>query len=435
MPSASLYTEDDRDRFSPLSAESREAEPYRTDWRRDAARVLHSPCFRRLQGKTQLFPGFESDFFRNRLTHSLEVGQIAKSIAIRLNANEKFLEPPDLKIEPDLTELAGWCHDLGHSPFGHNGELALNDLMQGSGGFEGNAQTLRLLCRLEKRTKDTTVRHGIDGGKDERLGLNLTYRSLAACLKYDEVIPASAPKLVKGYYEEEAERVRTIKEKVTGTTGFGDSFKVIECYIMDIADDIAYSTYDLEDAFKARFLSPFDMIAAREEVLDAVTDVVRRRSGLEVDSNVVREVIYSVFGQLFPEHIPGISDSTLGSKVDMRAAAYAAGALGYDSGRALMEDGYLRTAFTSQLIGEFISSVELIPNEDIPALSEVRLNDTARLKVEVLKNFTYQSLILAPDLQVVRNRSQEIVKQLFERLSSGDGNFTAGGRPRSPPGH
>src|SRR5260221_4026536 len=146
---ASMYTEADRDRFLPALGHESTEEPYRTAFRKDSARVLHSPSCRRLQGKTQLFPGFELDFFRNRLTHSLEVGKIAKSIAIRLNATEEFLRPAEMRIDPDLAELAGWCHDLGHPPFGHNGELALDQGMLDSGGFEGNAQTLRILSRLE----------------------------------------------------------------------------------------------------------------------------------------------------------------------------------------------------------------------------------------------------------------------------------------------
>jgi dGTPase len=145
-----------------------------------------------LQGKTQLFPSHETDFYRNRLTNSLEVAQIAKSIAIRLNSeNPYFIEHP---INTDLVEFAGLAHDLGHPPFGHNGEAALDELMLSHGGFEGNAQTLRILSRLEKkqtrRFPDKSDRPvPVVGGIDERIGLNLTSRSLASILKYDKVIP------------------------------------------------------------------------------------------------------------------------------------------------------------------------------------------------------------------------------------------------------
>ena len=150
-----------------------EGSTYRSPWRRDYSRVVHSAAFRKLQGKTQLFPGHESDFFRNRLTHSLEVAQVAKTIALRINAtNDYFRENP---IDLDIVETAGLAHDLGHPPFGHNGEQALDKCMHDTGGFEGNAQTLRILGKLVKR--DTPSRKGqpVDkAGRDVRAGLNLT---------------------------------------------------------------------------------------------------------------------------------------------------------------------------------------------------------------------------------------------------------------------
>ena len=159
-------------------------ESYRSLWRRDYARLIHCPSFRRLQGKTQLFPGIETDFFRNRLTHSLEVAQIAKSIALKLNYNLKKREEKPF-IEPDVAEFAGLAHDLGHPPFGHFGEQALDEKMADFGGFEGNAQTLRILTRTEKRELGEIN----DAGNDTRVGLNLTVRSIASVLKYDHVIP------------------------------------------------------------------------------------------------------------------------------------------------------------------------------------------------------------------------------------------------------
>lgn len=142
-----LYTQADyqRERLTPKQA------PYRSDFRRDYARILHCPSFRRLQGKTQLFPGIESDFFRNRLTHSLEVAQVAKAIALRLNLEHDYFK--DNPIDVDLIETAALSHDIGHPPFGHTGEKALDDCMKGKGGFEGNAQTLRILARLEKKQR------------------------------------------------------------------------------------------------------------------------------------------------------------------------------------------------------------------------------------------------------------------------------------------
>jgi dGTPase len=146
-----LYTTADKNRV--FGKKISPGEPYRTAWRIDYARLVHGPAFRRLQGKTQLFPG-ESDFFRNRLTHSLEVAQISKSIAIKLNY-EHFRDATDddYRISTDLVEFAALAHDLGHPPFGHNGEAALDECMRTVGGFEGNAQTLRILARVEKKRR------------------------------------------------------------------------------------------------------------------------------------------------------------------------------------------------------------------------------------------------------------------------------------------
>jgi dGTPase len=119
------------------------------------------PCFRRLQGKTQLFPGHESDFFRNRLTHSLEVAQVAESIAYKINDEHPYFK--EHRLEPRVCFTAALVHDIGHPPFGHNGEHALDDKMKSYGGFEGNAQTIRVISRLEKkrRLNPTSKRKGL----------------------------------------------------------------------------------------------------------------------------------------------------------------------------------------------------------------------------------------------------------------------------------
>lgn len=413
-----MYTEADHRRL--LETGTKHVEEYRSDWRRDAARVLHSPAFRRLVGKTQLFPGAESDFFRNRLTHSLEVGQIGKSIAVRLNATEKFLSPVEMKIEPDIVEMAGWCHDLGHPPFGHNGEYALDDLMRGSGGFEGNAQSFRILCRLEKKEKlPRSNAYGVTAGTDVRFGLNLTARTLASVLKYDKEISnrrKSTDGLEKGFYSEEAERIQIVKDSVTGQQQFGGAFKTIECAIMDIADDIAYSTYDLEDAFKAGFLTPFEMISARPAVVEAVCEKVGSKLGATLRPEEVQEILYSMFTALFAD--PPSQGSTATPQYHFAVAAHA-----YNSARELVEDGYLRSALTSQLVDEFINAVQFTPNEALPALSSVHLTPDVLVKVEVLKQFTYQSLILSPDLRIQAYRGGEVVRRIFTSLSSDGGPY------------
>lgn len=139
MSANRTYKEDCLKRRAPTAGRDQN---YRSAFRRDYARLIHSAAFRRLQGKTQLYPGHESDFFRNRLTHSLEVAQIAKSIALKINEASDFFRANPINV--DLVEFAGLAHDLGHPPFGHNGEHALDYCMRDHGGFEGNAQTLRL---------------------------------------------------------------------------------------------------------------------------------------------------------------------------------------------------------------------------------------------------------------------------------------------------
>lgn len=272
MTSKPLNTESDRRRHLAEAPKPGTGEPYRTAWRIDFARLVHGPAFRRLQGKTQLFPA-ESDFFRNRLTHSLEVAQIAKSIAIKLNyeclsqyPNPQDSSDPDYRLNEDLVEFSALAHDLGHPPFGHQGELALDECMREHGGFEGNAQTLRILSRTEKKrtTNERSPEEFVDG-IDQRRGLNVTFRSLASILKYDRKIynrPANTPSdyVIKGYYSDEEELVKEIKKAVVGSGGIPPKFKTIECQIMDIADDIAYSTYDFEDAMKAGFTSLLDLL-------------------------------------------------------------------------------------------------------------------------------------------------------------------------------
>jgi dGTPase len=138
-----MYSEGDYER--PVPTTDIENINWRPHFTRDYGRIVHSASFRRQQGKTQVFPGHESDFFRNRLTHSLEVAQIAEGIADRLNYfySENLPEP----ISGRLCAAAGLVHDIGHPPFGHNGERALDAKMKQYGGFEGNAQTLRILSR------------------------------------------------------------------------------------------------------------------------------------------------------------------------------------------------------------------------------------------------------------------------------------------------
>ncbi|MDC7675498.1 dGTP triphosphohydrolase [Asticcacaulis machinosus] len=398
-----LYAQSDRSR----ELEEPVTERWRSDTRRDYARVIHSPAFRRLQGKTQLFPGHESDFFRNRLTHSLEVAQIAESIAYMLNEQHDYFK--DNPIDTTLCALAGLVHDLGHPPFGHNGEHALDDKMRAYGGFEGNAQTFRILSRLEKKKRSL---NGDD--IDDRLGLNLTYRSLASILKYDREIPnirEESDGLVKGYYSDDAELVSRVKLSVAPDFKESGGFKTIECAIMDLADDIAYSTYDLEDSLKAGFLTPASILSSDQRLLERVAEKVGRSIETSVDSQDVLDVFFEIFQDI----------ATGGAQDSSPELAVFNIVKGFEQSRGISENGYLRTELTSQLVGEFISGVRLKFNDNFPNLSKVYLEKGVRRKVETLKNYTFEATIFSTRLKVAEYRGYEVVSRIFEALAGPKG--------------
>ncbi len=212
----------------------------RSAFERDRARVLHSASLRRLAAKTQVVAVGDADFPRTRLTHSLECAQIGRGIGAAVGC------------DPDLVETACLAHDIGHPPFGHNGEMALADLAAGCGGFEGNAQTLRLLTRLETKVPGA--------------GLNLTRAALDATLKYPWPEPPGGGKF--NYYADDAEVFGWIRE------GAPERRRCLEAQVMDWADDVAYSVHDLEDGLHAGLIT-FEKLRDHSE-RDVVAVIARR---------------------------------------------------------------------------------------------------------------------------------------------------------------
>jgi dGTPase len=398
------------------------------EWRRhisiDWARIVHSPCFRRLQGKTQVFPGHESDFFRNRLTHSLEVAQIAEGIADKINHDNPKLFDGQL-IDARLCAAAALMHDLGHAPFGHNGERALDDLMRKFGGFEGNAQSLRIVARLEKkllgeRTVDEIRYHS---EIDKRVGLGLTYRALASILKYDNEIVhvrSKGTKLQKGYYASERYIVERIKEAVAPGLPIGSEFKTIECAIMDLADDIAYSTYDLEDCFKAGFLTPARIMSTRPSVLAEVAKKVSEELKIDFEGQDVLDVLDDVFRDIMTPSTLARDDAE-DEEEEIRLHRVSQFANYFTASAALVEDGAQRGDFSSRLVSHAICNVTIIPNKKFPALSKVHLDGEARKRVEVLKQYTYRTTIDSPRVKVAEFRGYEVVRDIFKALASPKG--------------
>jgi len=218
------YSDADVERFAPEPPKRSS----RTAFERDRARIVHSSALRRLGAKTQVLGAGTGDFVRTRLTHTLEVAQVGRGLAKVLGSDE------------DVVDAACLAHDLGHPPFGHNGERALDEVSRDIGGFEGNAQTFRLLIRLEPKS--------IDPRTGASVGLNLTRASLDASLKYPWPEPQAphrpdgTPTRKFGYYDDDEQVFDWVRQ------GAPHGSRSFEAQIMDFADDVAYSVHDVEDS-------------------------------------------------------------------------------------------------------------------------------------------------------------------------------------------
>ena len=233
--------------------------PYRTKFQRDRDRILHTTAFRRLEYKTQVFINYEGDYFRTRLTHTLEVAQIGRTIARALGANE------------DLVEAICLAHDLGHPPFGHSGEVVLNRLMKEHGGFDHNKQSLRIVTKMEKRYPDFD-------------GLNLTWEVLEGMVKHET--------------EYDISDASDYDPELRGP---------LEAQIANIADELAYTAHDLDDGLRSRMVIP-PMLAGIEmwEILresigwkkDRLDDLTRHRLIRRLIGTLVTDVVDATSQQI-----------------------------------------------------------------------------------------------------------------------------------------
>jgi dGTPase len=249
--SNAFYNDFDRAELEPRDPD------YRSVFQRGKDRLIHNAAFRRLQAKTQVFLSGEYDFYRTRLTHSIEVSQIAGSIARSLNASSHALGP-DFHIDAALVESCALAHDIGHPPFGHAGEATLHKLMRPWGGFEGNAQTLRLITEII-----------FTSGRSRR-GMNPTRAFMDGVLKYKTLYGEGNRPERHFLYDDQQRYLDFVFDgrpfpADMGPGGPRNGFRSLECQIMDWADDTAYSLNDLVDSANAGFLGNAALRRWRQE--------------------------------------------------------------------------------------------------------------------------------------------------------------------------
>ncbi|PWG64161.1 deoxyguanosinetriphosphate triphosphohydrolase [Bifidobacterium callitrichidarum] len=273
------YNAFDEERWAPEPPKSKS----RTAFERDRARLIHSSALRRLGAKSQILVAGTDDFARTRLTHTLEVAQIGRQIGTMLGC------------DPDVVDCACLAHDLGHPPFGHNGERALANIARNIGGFEGNAQTMRILTRLEPKVFHPDGRSA---------GVNLTRAALDAAVKYPWTL-AEANQHPKGerskkfcVYPDDEPVFRWLK------TGAPAATKPMECQIMDLSDDIAYSVHDVEDSIATGAFDPIVLTDSR--MLDRIVEATRAWYGPQWDPDRLIGAYRRLRReQLFPSHFNG----------------------------------------------------------------------------------------------------------------------------------
>jgi dGTPase len=375
-----LYDEQARARWVDEPAK-RVPAPERTPFERDRARVVHSAALRRLAAKTQVVGPATDDFVRNRLTHSLEVAQVARDVAHVLGCH------------PDVVETAALAHDMGHPPFGHNGERILDELAQDCGGFEGNAQTLRILTRLEAKSVDAS---------GHSVGLNLTRATLDACTKYPwpregAALPqgqnadGSRRQLVKfGVYDDDRPVFGWLRDGLDGPR------RCVEAQVMDFADDVAYSVHDLEDG----------VVAGRID-LTRMDDAGERAA---------------VWATVRGWYLPDVDDAALDAAFTRLRSIGGWPSRGYDGSRAALAG--LKN-LTSDAIGIFCGSVQRATRRVHGTAPLVRhdadlvVPDETAAEVGVLKGIAAHYVMQAADRVSLLDRQRTLLAELFEALREG----------------
>jgi len=373
-PSSGAYDEAARARW----VEEPRQDSARTPFERDRARIVHSAALRRLAAKTQVVGPQSDDFVRNRLTHTLEVAQVARDLGRQVGC------------DTDVVEAAALAHDLGHPPFGHNGERALDELSLEAGGFEGNAQTLRILTRLEAKSS---------APEGASVGVNLTRATLDAATKYPWTRADAAPPFGAnsdgtqravakfGVYDDDLPVFAWVRH------GAPARRRCLEAQVMDLADDIAYSVHDVEDGVVA---GRIDLAA-----VGASTD----RSGLW---STVREW-----------YLPSAQDEELNEALLRLTGHGAWPGSSYDGSRAAL--AALKN-LTSSTIGRFCGAVTEATRAAYGTRPLVRHEadlvvpaETA-LEIAVLKGIAAHLVMRAQDRVSVLDRQRTVLAELFEAL-------------------
>ncbi|MBD8058477.1 deoxyguanosinetriphosphate triphosphohydrolase [Cellulomonas sp. JH27-2] len=363
------YVDADRERWVTEGTKNRQ----RTAFERDRARLVHSSALRRLGAKTQVLGPSSDDFVRTRLTHTLEVAQVGREIGKALGC------------DPDIVDTACLAHDLGHPPFGHNGERALAQIARGIGGFEGNAQTLRLLTRLEPKVVAPDGR---------AVGLNLTRASLDASVKYPwrhlqgPVSAASGRPTHKfGVYEDDLPVFEWLRQDAP------DGRKCLEAQVMDLADDISYSVHDVEDAVVGGRLD-LDVLTRPDE-RERVVDAVSTWYGDAVSADGLREAMDRL----------------------VRARLWGPGFDGSRAALAMLKDA------TSQLIGRFAKASQKATREQYgpgPLTrygAELVVPHSTLAEILVLKGLAVAYVMAPRELEPLYQRQREMLTDLVQVLS------------------